>query len=97
MFDNPGRKIKTLATVFFWLIIIISVILAFVLGFSKVYDYWGDYNGIRFNAVVFFLLLTGGPLVAYIQALLFVGFGELVENSGTTIPFEPEIIIHKKR
>ena len=92
MFEDPGRIIQTLAKVFFWLAAITSVILAFVLGFEKEYYGWGNNYEIRFKAVAFFSWLIGGPLGAYISALLLVGFGELVENSGSqNIPLETKI------
>ena len=103
MFEEPGRIIKMIAKVFFWLLSIASIIIAFSFGFVKefVFNYSiysgsiGDYET-KFNAVVFFSLLIGGPLGTYFSSLLLVGFGELVENSRkANIHFEPEIKIHE--
>ena len=85
MFEEPGEKLKKLAVILFWGIMIVSVILAFTLGIEGVH-YTSSVSGLVytttvFHDVLFFSLLLGGPLGAYILGLVLSGFGELVENS----------------
>lgn len=85
MFEEPGEKLKKLAAILFWGITIVSVILAFTLGIERVH-YTSSASGLVytttvFHDVLFFSLLLGGPLGAYILCLVLSGFGELVENS----------------
>ncbi len=80
MFDKPGKKIKELSVIFFWIGTVISVILAFVFGIEKSYGYYyNEYT--TFHAGIFFTLFIGIPFVLYISTLFLVGFGELVESS----------------
>ena len=78
MFDNPGKKIMQISKIVFWIVTIVSVILAFVLGFEKYY------YETEFYAGIFFTLLLGVPISTYVLTLFLVGFGELVENSKKT-------------
>jgi len=78
MFDNPGKKIMQISKIVFWIVTIVSVILAFVLGFEK------HYYSTEFYAGIFFSLFFGVPIMAYVSTLFLVGFGELVENSKKT-------------
>ena len=84
MFENSGEKIVMVAKVLFGISIIASVILAFVLGWSKEYHY-SYYSGSNYEMVFhpeyFFTLLIGGPIVSYISTLFTIAFGELVQNS----------------
>lgn len=85
MFEDPGEKLKKLAVVLFWGITIVCVILAFTLGIERVH-HTSSVSGLVyttsiFHDVLFFSLLLGGPLGAYILGLILTGFGELVENS----------------
>jgi len=61
----------------FVLMVIASVILAFVFGFEHSYYLDRDF----FYAELFFPILLGGPLAAYLINLFVYGFGELIENS----------------
>ena len=85
MFENSGEKIVKVAKVLFWITVIASVILAFVLGWSKEYHSYhyssGGYYSNEFHPVYFFSLLIGYPLVSYISTLFIIAFGELVQNS----------------
>lgn len=76
LFEEPGTKIKKMATFIFWLELIACVILAFVLGWDR------SYRHDKFLPGVFFGFLIGGPLAAYCSALMLHGFGELVEKVG---------------
>ena len=75
MFEDPGKKIKTVAKVLFVVQVIAAVVLAFVFGIIE-YGY--------FHAGLFFLILIGGILFAYISNLILYGFGAIVENSWLT-------------
>jgi len=81
IFENPGKKIKTISIIVFCLVTVLCVILAFVLGMKYYPYYYGKNNHIEFNAPLFFGLLIGAPLTLYISTLFLVGFGDLVENS----------------
>lgn len=85
MFENSGEKIVKVAKVLFWITVIASVILAFVLGWSEEYHSYsysyGGYYRNEFHPVYFFSLLIGYPLVSYISTLFIIAFGELVQNS----------------
>ncbi len=82
MFKDCGSKIKTIATVFFWVCAALCVVLACVLGFSKEYEYYGyrEHVNTVFNAIPFFSILVGGCLFSYVGALIVYGFGEIVEK-----------------
>lgn len=80
-FKNSGRRIKTLAKVCFIILIIASVVLAFVFGWAEESSYWGYTTYTYFYPERFFPILVGGPLYAWISSLLLYGFGELIENS----------------
>ena len=68
MFTNPGKKIKTVSIIAFWISILVYVVLAFTVGVDA-------------GAGVFILLLIACPICAYLSTLFLVAFGELVENS----------------
>ena len=75
MFKNPGKKIKTMAIVSFWIVFIGSVIAGIIL----IADGWPEIG---------LPLLFGGFFVAYAENLLLYGFGELIENSSASNPEE---------
>ena len=88
MFENAGGKIRKIAIVNFWIVVVVSVILAFVLGFEEEYQEYhiyyygyGGYTTTEFYAEYFFGFLIGVPLVMYIETLFLVAFGNLVENT----------------
>ena len=78
MFEDPGKKIKTVAKVLFVVQVIAAVVLAFVFGIER-----GHYSN-YFHAGLFFLILIGGIIFAYISNLILYGFGAIVENSWLT-------------
>ena len=83
MFSNAGAKLKVIAIIFFVLVVIASVVLAFVFGWSKeeTHDrYKGTQTKTVFHPLPFFLLLLGGPLFAYFSSLLIYGFGCIVDH-----------------
>ena len=79
MFENPGKKLKKLAEILFILSVVGSVILAFVVGFTR--DRYGD---LILRAGPFFLVLLGGPVLSYVEYLVLYGFGTLIEKTERT-------------
>ena len=73
MFNNPGAKIKGLATVFFWI-----MVAGFVVGVLAMGDYlFEEVEGL----IAGVLILAVGVGVSYISALFLAAFGELVETN----------------
>ena len=71
MFKDCGKKIKIVASVWFWLIAIGSFIGAIVL--------WTEGDDVLIG--IGFGTLFAGILFAFVSALLIYGFGQLIENS----------------
>ncbi len=93
MFEDVGEKIQDIAKFLFVLCVIGSIILACTLGWEKKvmpdisgYSYYSSkyVEGKEFKPVVFFSILVLGPLYAYVQSLLLVGFGELIKRAEET-------------
>lgn len=80
MFNNPGKKIKTLAKVLYWIIALGS--LATAIFFVAENSYWGLDIEIILIAVA---IAAGGFLAAFLSNLGLYAFGELVENSGRLV------------
>ncbi len=72
MFNNIGKKIKTLAEIICWLGIIFSVL--FGLG-----NIFSDKSGLSLFTGLFLMIV--GPLISWIGTFLLYGFGQLIENS----------------
>ena len=70
MFNNIGGKIKTIATCFTW----ISMILDVILGIAMIIL---DQN-LRIYGLIFLFV---GPISSWIWMSFLYGFGQLVENS----------------
>lgn len=79
LFDNPGKKMKSLAIVLFIVILIIGLVVSYILAQETVYAHW-DYVE-QTNGGKFFLGFVVSVVLAYISALCVYAFGELVENS----------------
>ena len=73
MYENIGKKIKTLATVMSVILIIGSVIG----GIAVLVECDGDGDG----AVIGWLLMLLGPLFAWLSGFMLYGFGELVDKT----------------
>ena len=71
MFEDPGRKIKAVAKLFFVLGCIPFVVLGILVLVNP---------NTRGYCILFWVL---GPFFSYVFALLIYGFGELVENSAS--------------
>lgn len=69
MFDNIGKKIKTLAKVICWAGIIASFIGAII-----IYE--------EFEEIIFCILtLAVGALISWVGSFTLYGFGQLIDNS----------------
>lgn len=75
MFDRPGEKIKKIAVFIYWGLEIAAGVLAFVFGFEVGRHYT------EFKAGIFFGIVIGGSVYAYLSALFVYAFGTLVDNS----------------
>lgn len=78
MFDNIGKKIKTLANVLCWVGIVASVITAiimFIMVEEGPYRTEGLYMGLGFA------FLIGGPLSSWVSSFFMYGFGELIDKA----------------
>ena len=71
MFDNIGRKIKTVAKLFCWIEIICCVVAGIAIMGS------GESAAVAVGIIV----ALGGSLMSWVGSFVMVGFGELVENS----------------
>lgn len=76
MFDNIGQKIMTLAKVFCWIGIIISVLCGLVIMFAARYGS-GFIPGV-FTAAI-------GSLASWISSLALYGFGQLIDNTDSIV------------
>ena len=84
MFENPGKKIKVVAQIFFWCISIIGSI-ALIISFA-VSEYDTNTNFVlSFLTIVITILLIW--LFSWISSLLLYGFGELIENTTDTADY----------
>lgn len=77
MFNNIGKKIKTLAKVFCWIGIIGSILggIGMCFGGSSYYGY--DFT-MAISGVVFAIV---GSLLSWVGSFMLIGFGELIDNS----------------
>ena len=75
LFGSPGKKIKILGTVLFWILAVASVVSAILLIVAEV----------EFHIAL--IALLGGLLAAWIIALFINGFGELIDK-GRAVDFE---------
>lgn len=86
MFDNIGRKIKTLAKVLCWIEIISSIIVAIIMIYTSNTAF--SYRESDSLAAVSlrtsgWILLFGGPLISWISFFVLYALGEITENSAT--------------
>ena len=87
MFQNIGKKIKTVAIV----IMIVGIVLS-VLG--GLFAFWGGYLGFDFiTALVSFIMIASlGILFSWLSVFILYGFGELVDQSMTMTQRQEEIL-----
>lgn len=83
LFENPGAKIKGLATTFFWIEVVGIVLAVFAMG-----------DDLFEEPILALLILVAGVAAAYISALFLAAFGELVETN-TQIKESNEAILNK--
>ena len=93
MFNNIGKKIKTLAKVLCWIGIIVSVLSGIVImaasgQISDSYNsYSYNYNSAGLNissgaaVVAGILVIVLGALFSWIGSFVLYGFGQMVDNS----------------
>lgn len=76
MFDNIGKKIKTLTKILVWIGIVASIIagLALLIISGEARDY-GQLIGL---GLVF---LIGGPFLSWVSSFFMYGFGELIDKT----------------
>lgn len=77
MYNNIGKKIKTLSKILCWVGIIVSIIIAIVLFIIASDMIYGGETLIGIGLAFLFL----GTLSSWINSFLIYGFGELVDNS----------------
>lgn len=86
MFDNIGRKIKTLAKVLCWIEIISSIIVAIIMIYTSntAFSYRESDSlaavSLRASGVI---MLFVGPLISWISSFVLYALGEITENSAT--------------
>ena len=87
MFQNIGKKIKTVAIV----IMIVGIVLS-VLG--GLFAFWGGYLGFDFiTALVSFIMIVSlGILGSWLSVFILYGFGELVDQSMVMTQRQEEIL-----
>ena len=73
MYNNIGKKIKTLATV-----MSVILIIGYVIGaIAVLVEFDGDEEGIVIGCLIMLL----GPLFAWLSGFMLYGFGELVDKT----------------
>ena len=79
MFNNPGKKLKSLAKVIFWLSIIIYTLAAVgaYLNEVEINSASGSTIGLIIVAVLWVLI---GLLIGWLSSILVYAFGELIED-----------------
>ena len=80
MFKNPGAKLKSLAKVLFWFILVFSVLYAVNLCFFEPAS--GETGTLEL--ITFFLLIVVSILSAWLSSIGLYAFGEMVENTHAT-------------
>ena len=75
MFENPGKKLKSFASILFCISAIGCVIGGISVINSGSTRYGNPLVGIGL------VLIVGGVIVSYVMSLFIYGFGELIENS----------------
>lgn len=73
LYSNPGKTLKSIASLICIIGMIATVIFAFTFGYTT--DYWG-YREFSFGA--FMGILIGGGITSYLSGLGLAAFGDLV-------------------
>lgn len=76
MFDNIGKKIKSLASILCWVGIIAYIILAIIM-FAIAADAYDEELYITLGVIFLFV----GPLMSWISSFFMYGFGELIDKA----------------
>lgn len=87
MVESIGSKIKSVASVMFWLNIIVSVLLGIRIIFNE------SGKNLWLGGILF---IVSGALFSYLSSLLVYGFGKLIENTEELLAVK-EILLIKRR
>ena len=79
MFSNPGKKLKSLAKLIFWLAIVLNVLLFLGIYVTMVNEAGTDGNILAFIVFVVLGLLIGA-LIGWLSSILLYAFGEVIED-----------------
>ena len=72
MFNNPGRKIQTLAKIVFWLIIAVVALV--------VYGLINTLPANEYSIIRIVVIIIGGIVFAWLSTIFMYGIGTLIEN-----------------
>lgn len=89
MFDNPGKKIKTLAKILFWVNVSLSFIGVIILTTIESYSPTPFLGG--YSIAIYIFIFLCGCLYAFLNSLLIYALGEIVHNSTKTTYLTKEI------
>lgn len=91
MFDCVGSKLQTIAKVFCWVGIGLSLLFGFITMLSEstalIFETLYGKNS-NANTIVGLIIIALGSVGSWISSLILYGFGELVENSERTIYYQ---------
>mgnify|MGYP007120306613 CR=1 FL=1 len=77
MFNNIGKKIKTLATV----ITILGISVSVIFGVAVIAGYMSYFRGFSTGVASGLIVMVVGSLASWISSFLLYGFGELIEKT----------------
>jgi len=78
MFKNPGKSVKNLGKILFW-IIWVGAVIGGIIGAVTLNEYGGDSSA----GVIFLTILAsviGGFVVAYLMSIAMIAFGQMAED-----------------
>ena len=78
MFENSGEKLKAIAQPLFYIITVISLVIA---GYLALYT--------KISIIIWILIAVGGPVSAYVGCLVLHAFGEITDNTAVISFLEP--------
>ena len=79
MFNNPGKKLKSLAKLIFWLAIVLNVLLFLGIYGGMVSEAGTDGDALALIVSIVLGLLIGA-LIGWLSSILLYAFGELIED-----------------
>ena len=75
MFNNPGKQLKTLATVIFWIEVASSVIVGFIVAVLL-----SDISALL-QIIAFILIVLYGVAIGWLSGIVLYAFGDLVHDT----------------